>query len=65
MLVLWGCKKMCKIFASELGFKLGIMRGLQEDITLLGRTPESVHNAGLQKKFAKISLLSWDPSQGL
>ena len=25
-----GCKKICKFFASELGFKLGIMRGFQK-----------------------------------
>ena len=32
---------MCKFFASELGFKLGIMRGFQKGITLGGRTPVS------------------------
>ena len=36
-----GCKKMCKIFASELGFKLGVMRGFQKGITLWGRTSGS------------------------
>ena len=33
-----GLQKICKIFASELGFKLGIMRGFQKGITLGGRT---------------------------
>ena len=37
-----GCKKICKIFASELGFKLGVMRGFQKGITLGGRTSGSV-----------------------
>ena len=32
-----GCKKICKIFASELGFKLGVMGGFQKGITLGGR----------------------------
>ena len=39
-----GCKKICKIckiFASELGFKLGVMRGFQKGITLGGWTPGS------------------------
>ena len=33
---------MCKIFASELGSKLGVMRGFQKGITLGGRTSGSV-----------------------
>ena len=37
-----GCKKICKILASELGFKLGVMRGFQKGITLGGRTSGSV-----------------------
>ena len=37
-----GCKNFCKIFASELGFKLGVMRGFQKGITLGGRTSGSV-----------------------
>ena len=37
-----GCKKFCKIFASELGFNLGVMRGFQKGITLGGRTSGSV-----------------------
>ena len=47
-----GCKKICKIFASEFGFKLGVMRGFQKGITLWG-TSESFHNLGLQKWVAK------------
>ena len=39
----YGCKKICKIFASELGFKSGVMRGFQKGITLGGRTSESVN----------------------
>ena len=39
----YGCKIICKIFTSELGFKSGIMRGFQKGITLGGRTPGSVH----------------------
>ena len=37
-----GLQKICKIFASELGFKLGVMRGFQKGITLVGRTSGSV-----------------------
>ena len=37
-----GCKKNCKIFASELGFKLGVMRGFQKGITLGGRASGTV-----------------------
>ena len=37
-----GCKKICKIFASEFGFKLGVMRGFQKGITLGIRTSVSV-----------------------
>ena len=33
---------MCKIFASELGSKSGVMRGFQKGITLGGRTSGSV-----------------------
>ena len=38
-----GCKKICKIFASEFGFKLRVMRGFQKGITLGGRTSGSAH----------------------
>ena len=37
-----GCKKICKIFASEFGFKLGVMKGFQKGITLGGRASGSV-----------------------
>ena len=63
-----GLQKNCKIFASELGSKLGFVRSFQKGITLGGRTCKSVNNVGLQnrvaKKFAKSLCLSWDPSQG-
>ena len=36
-----GLQKNCKIFASELGFKSGVMRGFQKGITLGGRTSGS------------------------
>ena len=36
-----GCKKICKIFASELGSKSGVMRGFQKGITLGGGTSGS------------------------
>ena len=35
------CKKTCKIFASELGSKSGVMRGFKKGITLGGRTSGS------------------------
>ena len=35
-------KKICKIFASELGSKSGVMRGFQKGITLGSRTSRSV-----------------------
>ena len=35
------CKKICKIFASELGSKSGVMRGFQKCITLGGRASGS------------------------
>ena len=63
-----GCKKICKIFASELGSKSGVMRGFEKGITLGCRTSGSVHIVGLQKWvakiFAKFLHLSWDPSRG-
>ena len=37
-----GCKKISKIFASELGSKSGLMRGFQKGITLGSRTFGSV-----------------------
>ena len=64
----YGCKKICKIFVSELGSKSRVMRGFQKGITLGGRTSESVNIMGLQnrvaKKFAKFLHLNWDLSQG-
>ena len=67
VLKLLGCKiglqKICKIFASELGFKFGIMRGFQKGITLGGRNSESVI-FGFAKKFAKILHLRCNLSQG-
>ena len=36
-----GCKKICKIIASELGSKSGVMRGFQKGITLGSRTSGS------------------------
>ena len=63
-----GLQKNCKIFASELGSKLRVMRGFQKGITLGNKTYRSVNDVGLQKrvakKFAKSLHLSWDPSQG-
>ena len=60
--------KICKIFASELGFKSGIMRGFQKGITLGGKTSANFYIMELRnrvaKKFAKFSHLSWDSSQG-
>ena len=41
------CKKICKIFASEFGFKLGVMRGFQKGITLRGRTSGSVRKVSV------------------
>ena len=62
------CKKICKIFASELGFKSGIMRGFQKGIILGGRTSANFYLMGLQnrvaKKFAKFLHPSLDLSQG-
>ena len=64
----YGCQKICKIFASELGSKSGVMRGFQKGITLGGRTSESVNFMGLQNRvakiFAKFLHLSWDSSWG-
>ena len=42
-----GCKNFCKIFASELGFKLGVMRAFQKGITLGGRTSGSVRKVSV------------------
>ena len=39
-----GCKKICKIFASECGSKLGVMRDFQKAITLGGRTSGSPYD---------------------
>ena len=64
-----GCKKICKIFASDLRFNWGVMRGFQKGITLGGRTSGRVNLVGLQKwvakKFAKFLHLIWDLSRGL
>ena len=46
-------QKICKIFASELGFKSGIIRGFQKDITLGGRTSANFYLMGLQNRVAK------------
>ena len=66
--IFWCCKKICKFFASELGFKSGVMRGFQKGITLGGRVTGRVHIVGLQKrlakKFAKFLHLSLDSSWG-
>ena len=63
-----GCKKICKIFATYLGFESGVMRGFQKGITLGGRISGKVNLVGLQKwvakKFAKFLHLIWDLSQG-
>ena len=63
-----GCKKICKIFASELGSALGVMRGFQKGMTLDGQTSRSDNYVGLQKKvakkFAKFLHLSQDLSRG-
>ena len=40
-------------FTSELGFKFGVMRGFQKDMTLGDGTPGSSHILGLQKWVAK------------
>ena len=40
--------KNCKIFASELESKSGVMRGFQKGITLGGRTSANFHLMGLQ-----------------
>ena len=37
VLIIWVCKKICKIFATELGAKSGVIRGFQKGITLGGR----------------------------
>ena len=51
-------QKILQIFASELGFKSGIMRGFQKGIILGGRTSANFYLMGLQnrvaKKFCKI-----------
>ena len=56
------------MFASEMGSKLGVMRGFQKGITLGGRTSGSDCIVGLRngvaEKFAKYLHLSWDPSWG-
>ena len=63
-----GCKKICKIFASEFGFKLGVMRGFQKGITIGGRASGSFQNSGVAKmgckKFAKFLHLSLDSGLG-
>ena len=60
-------KEICKIFTSELGFKLGIMRGFQKGITLGGRTSAIFHLMELQnrvaKKLAKFLHLSCESSR--
>ena len=60
--------KNCKIFASELGFKSGVIRGFQKGITFGGRTSGSDYIEALQKwfakKFAKNLHMGWDLSRG-
>ena len=52
----------CKISASELGSKYGIMRDFQKGITLEGWVSKSVYIVGLQKwvakKFEKFSSIT-------
>ena len=43
----------CKIFASEFGFNLGVMRGFQKGITLGGRASGSFQNSGVAKMDCK------------
>ena len=61
-------KKICKIFASELRSKSGVMRGFHKGITLDGRTFETVNLMSLQNRvakiFAKFLHLSLDLSRG-
>ena len=65
-----GCKKICKIFPSYLGFNLGVggHERFPKGITLGGRTSGRVNLVGLQKwvakKFAKFLHLFWDLSWG-
>ena len=47
-----GCKNL-QNFVSELGFKLGVMRGFQKSKTVGGRASGSLHILGLQKWVAK------------
>ena len=42
------------MFASDLGFNLGVMRGFQKGITLGGRTSRNDHIEGMQKGCKKI-----------
>ena len=48
-----GCIKICKIFASKLGFKLVVMRGFQKGITLGGRGPWKNSYCGFEKMGCK------------
>ena len=48
-----GLQKNVQNFASELGFKLGVMSGFRKGITLGGRTSGRFHILGLQKWIAK------------
>ena len=49
-----GLQKICKILATELGFKLGVMRGFQKGITLGGRASGSV-----RKVFGWGGVVGW------
>ena len=46
-------REIATIFSSELGFKMGIMRGFQKGITLGGRTSANFYLMGLQNRVAK------------
>ena len=60
-----GLQKICKIFAFELGFMLGVMRGFQNGITLGGRASGSFHILGLQKLDCCCLCYSWFSRAGL
>ena len=53
-----GCKKICKIFASDLGYNLGVMIGFEKGITLGGRISGRVNLEGLQKWVVLMIIVS-------
>ena len=55
----WGCKKICKLLAFDLGSKLVVMRGFQKGLTLVGRVSEIFCKNGLQKRVAKKFANYW------